>query len=94
MLLDELNLAPADVLEVLCGLMSSDPHRGFATRNGRLCRRGTLIAATMNPVSGGGGRRELPPTLRRLLVCVHLLALSKDEARARVRDDTHTHTHI
>ena len=81
-LLDELNLAPADVLGVLCALVSTAPDEPFETRNQRLCRRGTLLVAAMNDVSVGGGRQELPRRLDDLLTRVQLSPFSNEEMSA------------
>ena len=81
-LLDEINLAPSDVLGVLCGLFCSPPEESFATRNERLCRRSTIFIAAMNPTSSGGGRQELPYFLRSLMTTVHLRPFDDAEVRS------------
>lgn len=78
-LLDEINLAPSDVLGVLCALLSAAPDAVFETRNQCLCRRGTIFIAAMNDVSVGGGRQDLPRRLDELMTRVQLEPFSRDE---------------
>lgn len=78
-LLDEINLAPADVLGVLCGLLGTAPGDAFETRNQSLRRRGTIFVAAMNDVSVGGGRQELPRRLDDLMTRVQLVPFEADE---------------
>ena len=78
-LLDEINLAPADVLGVLTALLSASPDAAFETRNQVLKRRNTIFIAAMNDVSVGGGRQELPRRLDELMTRVLLNPFSGDE---------------
>ena len=78
-LLDELNLAPADVLGVLAGLLSCAPDEPFSMRAHRLRRGQTIFVGAMNDVRVGGGRHELPVRLDDLLTPVHLAPLDATE---------------
>ena len=80
-LLDELNLAPADVLGVLAGLLKCGPTDEFSTRTQLIRRGGTIFVAAMNEISAGGGRQELPRRLHDLLTTTHLASLENDEIR-------------
>ena len=69
-LLAEVNLAPADVLSLLEGLLGCPPAEAFQTAHQTLRRRTTLFVCAMNPASVGGGREELPLSLQALLATV------------------------
>lgn len=80
-LFDEVNLAPADVLEVLSGFLSIAPEDDFELRNQSLRRGGAMFIAAMNEAAVGGGRPELPVSLRNQLTRVSLPPLEPDEIR-------------
>ena len=87
-LLDEINLAPPEVLDGLMPLLSSlcSNKTKFTIKDDIDCNIGNLrIFATMNPSNIGGGRTKLPRSIRNLFTIVHLDAYHDDELKLIVK---------
>lgn len=82
-LLDEINLAPADVLSALLGLLTSTDDT-YSVQGSTIELRNAVFVCTMNPPSVGGGRQHLPPALAGLFSIVHLQPLGDDAEAAIV----------
>ena len=83
-LLDEVNLLPAQVLESLVPLLNGSAEADGFTVPGKLdsepiAVRGTRIFATMNPAAEGGGRAKLSRSIKNTFTTVQIEGYDDDD---------------
>eukprot|EP00775_Hariotina_reticulata_P003371 gene3371-3646_t len=88
LLLDEINLAPTEVLAAIAPLFDRDTNLLPLPNSGDdpLNITNVKVFATMNPTSAGGGRHRLPRSVRNLFTAVQLQKPSADEVKSIALD--------
>ncbi|WIA29986.1 hypothetical protein OEZ86_000084 [Tetradesmus obliquus] len=88
LLLDEINLAPPEVLATVAPLFDRDTKHFILPNSDSppLDISSTRIFATMNPASVGGGRSRLPRSVRNLFTAVQLQKPSAEEIKSITLD--------
>ncbi|CAH1795989.1 unnamed protein product [Owenia fusiformis] len=88
-LLDEINLAPSDVLSTLIGILKHPREKPYIIHGNEYSTEKVQFICAMNPPSVGGGRQDLHPSLMKHLTTVSLQCLTDDEIKTIIRQRYH-----
>jgi len=81
LLLDELNLAPPEILDALAPLFTRATEYTVPHREEKVSTEGIRVFAAINPAKIGGGRNQLPRSIKSLFASVKLEEYQDQELR-------------